>query len=502
MSELAPPLDAATRRALRLDVVRAREEQIAVLRLQQRLELDALSREDLGGLTRRYVGDEVGLLLGLSPRQGRNRVEAAQMFAAFPAVHGLVADGTWLLEHADAALEELVGLDLTRDQQDQVLALVLARCARRTTPWQLRAAVRTAALVLFPDLVAEQAAKAHNDRDVRSYPDGPGGASLMAFGPASRVAEMMACLDTMSAAPAGPEDDRTLAQRRFDTLHALVCGRVQPEQWQAQVLVALSTLNGEDELPGEIVGLGPVPAEQAREIVAAGAALRRVVVDDATGVLVAVDSRVHRPDQRPPLAPARVPAAPTHDPADEAVLEPDAPDADVPDPDDLAWVEANTDRAAVYAERTAPASSSRTCSQPATPPATVAGGWSAAGLGQALHRIATDPVRYLDLSTESYAVPRRLKRHLELRDRTCVWPGCTRLARRCHKDHLIPWPRGSTEEVNLADECEYHHQGKHDCFRVVRLADGTFRWTTPCGQTYDRPPRPVLDAWTFRPRPT
>jgi hypothetical protein len=95
-------------------------------------------------------------------------------------------------------------------------------------------------------------------------------------------------------------------------------------------------------------------------------------------------------------------------------------------------------------------------------------------------------------------VPTRLKRHLVLRDRTCVFPGCPRNALRCDKDHLIPWPRGSTSETNLADECEHHHQGKHDCLLVERLADGTFRWTTPSGIIADRPPRPALDSWTFR----
>jgi hypothetical protein len=127
-------------------------------------------------------------------------------------------------------------------------------------------------------------------------------------------------------------------------------------------------------------------------------------------------------------------------------------------------------------------------------------GWSEAALARALHRVRTDPVTSLDLSTDRYAVPVRLKRHLVLRDRTCVFPGCTRRAEQCDKDHLQPWPRGRTSDANLADECEHHHQAKHDRFRVQRLPDGTFRWTTPAGHTYDRPPRPVLDHLSY-PRP-
>jgi hypothetical protein len=88
---------------------------------------------------------------------------------------------------------------------------------------------------------------------------------------------------------------------------------------------------------------------------------------------------------------------------------------------------------------------------------------------------------------------------LELRDRTCIFPGCPRRASECDKDHLIPWPRGSTSEINLADECEHHHHGKHEYFTVARLPDGTFRWSSPTGVTADRAPRPVLDAHRFRP---
>ena len=216
MSELAPPAHPALRRQQRLDGVRRMEEQIARLQVQVRLELDALTREDLAGLGTRYVSDEVALVMHRSPRQARNRQEQAQLFAEFPAVHALVGDGSWLLDHADAAIEERVGSGLEGAQQQQVLELVLQRRRFRMTPYEVRL------------------------------------------------------------------------------------------------------------------------------------------------------------------------------------------------------------------------------------------------------------------------------------------PGCPRKAMACDKDHLIPWPRGSTSATNLADECEHHHLGKHDCLSVERLPDGTFRWTTPCGITADRPPRPVLDAWTYR----
>jgi hypothetical protein len=474
-------------------VVRQREEQISVLQLQQRLEIAALANEDLGGLTARYVGDEMGLLLDKSPRQGRNLVEGAVMFADFPAVHEKVGDGTWLMAHADAVVDELICTGLDRGQQDEVLDLVLSRCTGRRTPWELRSAVRSAVLVLFPEAAVDQAKKAAADRDVQVYLD-RGGASLLAFGPAQQVAEMMACLDTMSG-PCAADDPRSVKQRRFDALHSLVCGRARPGQWQANLLITLASAEGEDELPAEVIGLGGITAAEGRQIIADGAELRRVVVDQH-GQLVAVEDKVHRPDLVLPPEPERIDPAPTHDDETDARLEPDENPVDAID---VEWIEANTDHHRVVREL-----DRQTELRPSWPgdlllPAPrPTPGWSAGALTRAFQRMRTDPVRPLDLTTSSYAPTTRLKRHLERRDKTCIFPGCPRLAKHCDKDHLIPWPRGTTSEKNLGDECEHHHQAKHDCFSVVRLNDGTFRWTTPCGKEYDRAPRPVLDAWVFR----
>jgi hypothetical protein len=503
MSELAPSPQPAVRRGQRLDTIRRREEQISILIAQQRLEVAALASEDLGGMQARYVADELALLWARSPRQARNRLDDALVFAAFPAVHALIGDGTWLIDHADAVLNELASSGLDVAAQQQVLELVLSRPGCRT-PWELRAAVRTALVVLFPDHALARAEKARVDRDVQVYPGAPGCASLLAHGPAAAVAAMMASLDALTW-PAAPGDDRTAAQRRFDTLKDLVTGRVAPGQWQVQLLVTLATVQGEDELPGELPGFGPIPAPVAREIVA-GAQLRRVVVDDR-GQLVAVDSTVHRPDV------AAAPAASAHQRDDDAPP-PVEPDPQAPSTEDLLWVETHTDRSEVYADQdarlsTAAHSRRRSAARPQPEATDLAPAevpqpfapWSEQAFAKALARVRTDPVRTLDLSTDQYAVPARLKRFLVLRDRTCVFPGCPRRADQCDKDHRLPWPRGSTSEPNLDNKCEPHHHAKHDCFPVEALPDGTVRWTTPTGHSYDRPPRPVLEAFTYLSNP-
>ncbi|HEY3546037.1 MAG TPA: HNH endonuclease signature motif containing protein, partial [Propionicimonas sp.] len=62
------------------------------------------------------------------------------------------------------------------------------------------------------------------------------------------------------------------------------------------VTVALSTLMGLDELPGELAGLGPIPAEQARAL-AAGGTWRRLVTHPLTGAVLDVGRSRYRPPQ-------------------------------------------------------------------------------------------------------------------------------------------------------------------------------------------------------------
>ena len=474
------------RRGQRLEAIRVREQHIAWLQAQQRLDIAALVAEDRGGMYARYVADELAMVWRRSPRQCRTRVEGAQMFADFPCVHGLIEDGTWLTDHADAALDALVGNGLTHDEQQQVLDLVISRNVH-LTPWEVKQAVRTAMVVLFPEHAAEQADKAERDRSVCAYDDAPGAATLVAHGPAHLVAALMAALDAI-ARPCNAGDERTLAQRRFDTLLALVCGEITPGNWQVHVLTELATLQGENELPAELPGFAPLPAPVAREI-ATQSELRRIVVDE-DGSLVGVEGRVHRPDlPLDPPASNPEPVAMTPEPVDDTSAPSPGHDDAAPDEDDLRW----------YAQHR-PLEPDETRTPGGARPVHLRRRWSDEAWQRALHRLASDPFTPLLLSSDCYVPPPALKRHLERRDKTCIFPGCPRHTEHSDKDHLIPFPRGSTCETNLASECDHHHHGKHEYFSVQRLPDGTFRWSSPTGVFADRPPRPVLDAWTYKRR--
>ena len=92
--------------------------------------------------------------------------------------------------------------------------------------------------------------------------------------------------------------------------------------------------------------------------------------------------------------------------------------------------------------------------------------------------------------------PRRLSpevpdRHRELvavRDRTCVFPWCTRPARSCDTDHITPHSRGGpTCPCNEAPLCRRHHRIKtHGAWTYTAIEPGIYLWTSRHGYQYLR----------------
>ena len=91
---------------------------------------------------------------------------------------------------------------------------------------------------------------------------------------------------------------------------------------------------------------------------------------------------------------------------------------------------------------------------------------------------------------DSDTVPDRLAEQVAVRDRTCVFPWCTRPARRCDCDLTIPRGRaGPTCPCNLAPLCRHHHRLKtHSPWRYTTVEPGTYLWTSPHGYRFLRDP--------------
>jgi hypothetical protein len=85
-----------------------------------------------------------------------------------------------------------------------------------------------------------------------------------------------------------------------------------------------------------------------------------------------------------------------------------------------------------------------------------------------------------------------LARHVRIRDRTCVGPGCTRSARRSDLDHTRDhaWG-GDTVEANIGPGCWRHHPDKERGWMLTQPEPGLFVWRSPLGRTYRTRGEPV-----------
>jgi hypothetical protein len=107
------------------------------------------------------------------------------------------------------------------------------------------------------------------------------------------------------------------------------------------------------------------------------------------------------------------------------------------------------------------------------------------------------------LHTGAYEVPDRLAEQVRLRDHTCVFPWCTRAARRCDSDHGIAHAQGgSTCSCNLAPLCRRHHRLKtHTTWTYTTLEPGSFLWSSPHGYQFLRDHTGTMDVTSDRPPP-
>ncbi|HWI42477.1 MAG TPA: HNH endonuclease signature motif containing protein [Nocardioides sp.] len=108
-----------------------------------------------------------------------------------------------------------------------------------------------------------------------------------------------------------------------------------------------------------------------------------------------------------------------------------------------------------------------------------------------LARHATVTIRpVIDLAdcvpVDSYEIPDRLKRRVQLRDHTCRFPGCPRRAVKCDIDHHTPYAQGGpTCPCQLAALCRRHHRAKtFSLWRYVIIAPAHYLWISPSGRHF------------------
>ena len=91
-----------------------------------------------------------------------------------------------------------------------------------------------------------------------------------------------------------------------------------------------------------------------------------------------------------------------------------------------------------------------------------------------------------------YEVPAGMRRFVQLRDRTCRYPGCTKAATGCDLDHTIPSDLRSQSEPtgkNVEWMGVVHHRLKtHEPgWSLTNHGHGSLTWRTPYGTFHTRP---------------
>ena len=256
--------------------------------------------------------DEVALATGLPKGAVAARLDLArnEEGRSGPLLASL-ADGEVTLDRAVRIHEATSGLD------PEVARAVAARVLLRNPDGSVRShrsftrELRRQVVVHTPD-PAEARAEALRRRCAYGWlePDGTG--RLTVVGDAARVTAALDRVDRLARSLRGDGDARTLEHLRSDValdliLHgwaepAKVSGSAQPTflgqppPARVTLVVALTTLLGVDQQPGEIPGHGFVPATVARNIaLASGSVWRRLVTDPADGTCLELSTNRYRP---------------------------------------------------------------------------------------------------------------------------------------------------------------------------------------------------------------
>ncbi|MBP2365302.1 HNH endonuclease [Pseudonocardia parietis] len=226
----------------------------------------------------------------------------------------------------------------------------------------------------------------------------------------------------------------------------------EPARTGIEIRLRLSTLLGHDDHPGEIPGIGPVLAPTARACAARQQhAEWRFAITDPDGRLVLAGTT----RRRPPTAPAH----PLFRQAHGGTVELQIPATQLEQPAGLpppGWEPLIADLVAQYTRR--------------------------------------DELRAaLDERPDDRLPHPALRRHVEIRDRTCCFVGCRRPARKAQQDHTWEHQHGGpTVTENLGPLCVLHHAIKTaGRWRVHQPEPGVFRWRSPLGRVYCTRGEPV-----------
>jgi HNH endonuclease len=257
--------------------------------------------------TDRLVVTEVRAAYGCSQVAASARIGFAEFLHDLPAVTAALSDGRIRVEHAkllDRETAPLAGnLGLRTAVVEDLLAAHAAAVKTTGSGWTLRQwAWRTSRAVLQADPSRAEQAIADTNAERRVWHDVDTAHAQGTFGLTGPVEETAACqaaVDALARRWRAEGRAGSLDQLRFDAAVGLLTGADQQHPagggLLGQVTVPLSALVGVDDAPGELSGVGPIPASLARRLMAHAAVWQRLLTDPVDGHLVSQHIRRYRP---------------------------------------------------------------------------------------------------------------------------------------------------------------------------------------------------------------
>ncbi len=256
--------------------------------------------------TDRLVLAEVRAGYGCSLNAASAKMGFAEFLRDIPAVAAALATGVIRVEHARMLAREtacLAGAPGVRAAVvDELLAGQAAAVAASGSGWTMRQwSLRTARAVLVADPSRAEQSVADTRARRRVWHTVDTGHAQGIFGLTGPVEVTAACHAAVDAlARRWEEQGRagTLDQLRFDAACQLLTGADEHSVGgvgYGQVTIPLSSLVGVDDAPGELVGVGPIPASVARELMANAPTWRRLLTDPVDGHVVTQQIKSYRP---------------------------------------------------------------------------------------------------------------------------------------------------------------------------------------------------------------
>ncbi|HEY8826563.1 MAG TPA: DUF222 domain-containing protein, partial [Jatrophihabitantaceae bacterium] len=265
---------------------------------------DPVVKTPLGELDKQWVREDVACALLLSAGAAAYRLGLATELTRLPATLDLLELGGISTHHARHLGEAIVGLD--DPTATAVETAVLAKAPEQSVATFTRA-LRKAVAAAAPTPAQDEHAEAMSQRRVPHTPRADAMSEIWMLLPATGAIAFMTAVNAL-AHRCGADDPRTADQRRadaaiqlaIDALTGTSCAELPREHRMrptVQVSVALSTLLGLDEQPGDLDGSGPIPASLARRIAADPSGTWRRLLTDETGRLLDYGRCTYRPPQ-------------------------------------------------------------------------------------------------------------------------------------------------------------------------------------------------------------